>query len=483
MKQPISLTIAEPHFQQLYQHLFPGDHDEHGAVLVAGIADTPRGTRLLVREVILAQDGIDYIPGKRGYRALTAKFVAEVSGYCAEQNLCYLAVHCHGGQDRVKFSSDDLASHERGYPALLDITNGGPVGALVFAQNAVAGDIWVRGSRFHLDYMTILGQRIRRLYPSPQPSPIAADPTYDRQARMFGDLGQEILANLKVGIIGLGGGGSILNQALAYLGVGHIVGIDFDRVELSNRSRIVGSNPWDIIPRLAKNQWSWSQKLSKLLAKHKVNVARRVAKQANPSLKYDAIIGDVVDESTALLLRDVDFLFLATDTMQSRLVFNALVYQYLIPGMQIGAKVPVDHESKQVKDIFAVTRPVLPYPGGGCLKCHELISASRLQEEALSQEERRLQRYIEDEDIPEPSVITLNLQSAAPALNDFLMMLTGLYTPNISLEHTFYRVQERVQQMVEPRSNKDCLDCSSNEFSRFAKGDRSHLPCRQRSPS
>src|SRR5690348_11968468 len=143
MKTPFSLTITETQLEKIQKHLFPGDHDEHGLVLTAGIVETPRGTRLLVRDIYLAQDEIDYVPSKggRGYRALTAHFVAEKSGICAEENLCYLAVHCHGGDNYVDFSGDDIASHERGYPALLDITHGGPVGALVFAKNAIAGDI------------------------------------------------------------------------------------------------------------------------------------------------------------------------------------------------------------------------------------------------------------------------------------------------------------------------------------------------------
>jgi hypothetical protein len=83
MTKPFSVIIDEPTFSNLHQHLFPGDDDEHGAVLSAGIADTARGTRLLVRDVFTAEDGIDYVPGTRGYRALTASFVAEVAGYCA----------------------------------------------------------------------------------------------------------------------------------------------------------------------------------------------------------------------------------------------------------------------------------------------------------------------------------------------------------------------------------------------------------------
>lgn len=478
MNKPIEFRIDQSLYQKLHQHLFPGDGDEHGAVIAAGIVETPHGIRLLAREVFLAQDRIDYVPGTRGYRALTAKFVAEISGYCAEQNLCYFAVHCHGGRDEVCFSADDMASHERGYPALLDITRGGPVGALVFAKNAVAGDIWTPSGRFQLDHMTVIGSHIRRLYPAPQPRLCATNPMYDRHARLFDDVGQEIFANLKVGIIGLGGGGSLINEWLSHLGVGHIVAIDFDRVELTNRPRIVGTNPWDAMTWLTKQPIPWLQKLGKQLAAYKVHVARRVAKLANPSIRYDAVVGNIVDEAIARLLVDADFLFLAADSMQSRLVFNALVHQYLIPGIQIGAKVPVNKQTRQVGDIFTVTRPVLPYAYGGCLHCHELIPAGRLQQEALSEEERRTQRYVEDEDIAQPSVIALNVKSAEQAVNDFMMMFTGLYQPEVQLCHQLRFARERSIINVEPRANDDCLDCSSSSRSRRARGDRYRLPCR-----
>ena len=478
MKEPIELIIDEPESKKLFNHLFPGDGDEHGAVIVAGIVETERVTRLLVRKVVLARDGIDYVPGQRGYRALTARFVAEVSGSCAKESLCYLAVHCHGGKDEVGFSADDMASHERGYPALLDITRGGPVGALVFAKNAVAGDIWTFSGRYQLDRMTIVGANIRRLYPSPRKRTSVANLMYDRHSRMFGDVGQEILSNLKVGIIGLGGGGSLINEWLSRLGIGHIVAIDFDRVEFTNLPRIVGASPRDAMTWLTKSGIPWLEKFGKRLSNYKVNIARRVAKQANPSIRYDAVMGNIVDEETAKLLVDADFIFLAADSMQSRLVFNALVHQYLIPGMQIGAKVSVDKQTKQVGDIFTATRPVLPYAYGGCLQCHELIPPGRLQQETLTEEERRNQQYVEDENIAQPSVITLNVKSAEQAVNDFMMMFTGLYKPEVKLCHQLKFVRERTIVNIEPRANKDCFDCSNSERSRRGKGDRHRLPCR-----
>jgi hypothetical protein len=71
--------------------------------------------------------------------------------------------------NRVGFSGDDLASHERGYPALLDIVGGLPVGGLVFAQDAVAGDLWLPGGeRVELRMAEITGWPIRRLYPEPR---------------------------------------------------------------------------------------------------------------------------------------------------------------------------------------------------------------------------------------------------------------------------------------------------------------------------
>lgn len=479
MKKTFSFHIDEPMFKRLYAHLFPGDGDEHGAVIAAGVAESSRGIRLLARDLILAEDGTDYVPGTRGYRALTARFVAETSDFCASENLCYFAVHCHGGKDSVAFLADDLASHERGYPALLDITCGGPIGALVFARNAVAGDIWTTGGRFALDHMRVIGPRARTFYPSPRPRPPHADPIYDRHARLFGDIGQHILSQLKVGIIGLGGGGSLLSQWLAHLGVGHIVGIDFDYVDPTNRPRIVGATTWDAMTPLVYSRSRLLQWIGKRLAKHKVHVAHRTARRANPTIRYDAVVGNVLDEATAKLLTDVDYLFLASDSIQSRLVFNALVQQYLIPGSQVGVKITTDQKTGQVVDILAATRTVLPGPSHGCLECHELIPSSRLQEEALSSDERRAQRYIDSVDVHEPSIITLNVLSAGQAANDLMMMYTGLYVPSVTLTHQLHFPIERELAMVEPRAVETCPDCGMHPKSRRGRGDRARLPCRQ----
>ena len=132
----ISVRLPAEMMASLRAHLFRADADEHGAVIGASVVETPRGMRLLGRRLFIAQDGIDYVPGERGYRMLTPEFVRRCVRACAEERLAYLAVHNHAGMDTVAFSGDDMASHRRGYPALLDILDGPPAGALVFAINA-----------------------------------------------------------------------------------------------------------------------------------------------------------------------------------------------------------------------------------------------------------------------------------------------------------------------------------------------------------
>jgi hypothetical protein len=172
--------------------------------------------------VFLAEDGVDYVPGTRGYRRLEPHFVRDQILACRDAELAYLAVHNHGGIGSVGFSDDDFGSHERGYPALLDIGRGVPVGALVLAEEAIAGDLWLPGGeRLALDHAKVIGRRVTRYGPGAGRRSAPAAARFDRQARLFGDAGQAILKDLRVGIIGCGGVGMLLVEYLSRLGVGH----------------------------------------------------------------------------------------------------------------------------------------------------------------------------------------------------------------------------------------------------------------------
>jgi molybdopterin/thiamine biosynthesis adenylyltransferase len=473
MTDPWVLRIDGAMLETLMNHLYGNAYGEHGAVLAAGWVMTSRGTRLLARELFLAEDEVDYVPGRRGYRMLTASFVNEKIRYCRDEKLAYLAIHNHAGRDFVEFSSDDMRSHERGYPALLDIADV-PVGALVFAENAVAGDIWTPdGRRRPLAQMDIVGHNIATWYPSPPPKPPKAEITFDRQARWLGDRGQFLLSQLKVGVIGAGGVGLPLITMLARVGVGEIVVIDPDRFDPSN------------LPRLDVHHW-YSMKtlrqrlrlesIANRLSPRKTFLARRAVRRASRRTVFTGIPMNVIEPEAAHSLIDTDFLFLAADSHQARMVFNAIVHQFLIPGLQIGTKIPVDQDTGDVGDIDSNIRRVLP--SQGCLRCNGLISPTKLQDESLDPMERERNRYIDE--VPAPSVITFNTFAAAQAANDFLLMFGEFLDPDAD-GYLRARPRQRKMEKVSPLPNKaDCKDCGSISRGRRARGQGIELPLPQR---
>jgi hypothetical protein len=193
-------------------------------------------------------------------------------------------------------------------------------------------------------------------------------------------------------------------------------------------------------------------------------------------MKVTAIFGDITESDTANAFLQCDYLFLAADSMQARLVFNAIVSQYLIPGWQVGAKVVTDRSTGAVLDVYSVVRPVMP--GAGCLMCNELISASKLQEEALDAATRERQRYVDDPHVVAPSVITLNAIAAAHAANEFLFSATGLAHGDLPFEYQRFLPQGRtvIEEQIQQRPT--CRECSTTDASRFARGDARRLPTR-----
>ena len=445
----VLVTSGDHH--RIMEHLFPGDQDEHGAILRAGIVRNGSSLRLLIQHVHPAEFGTDYVAGRYGYRALTPTVIHREILQCRDAGLAYLAVHNHHGGDRhVDFSRVDLESHERGYPALLDIGRGVPVGALVYGRRSVAADIWLPdGSRRSLGSYRVIGNDITRLYSQPCQER-ESNAEHDRQVRMFGAAGQHILQASKVAVVGLGGVGSLVAEYLARLGVGSLVLIDPDEIESSNLSRVVGATHVDVET-----------------GQLKTDIAVRHAREMATHATLQPVAGDVSRHSVAQVLRDCDFIFLAADSMRARLVVNALAHQYLIPAIQMGAKIR-QGDCGNLEDAMCAVRHIRP--GTGCLWCNGLIDPTQLAIEAKSDSERKQQAYGVQE--PNPSVITLNAVAAAHAVNDFLFDFLGLRTGDVEAAYHHFHFHRGKAQRVMPRRSAECREC----VHRLAMGDALDLP-------
>ena len=450
-------TMLERDYDTLHRQMFQPDHDEHAAFLYAGLSETELGRRLLVRRVVPVADH-EFVPSNRGaYRQIVPRAVARAALECDELGLCLLWAHSHPSSSHsVDFSLDDLAAHAYAHPALIDMTHDHPVAGLVFGEHSVAGEIWAAGEDpTRLASLRVVGRNLKTLTPQPRHVGAAAS-RFARQVLMFGTPGQQILRELTVAVVGAGGGGSLLIEMLAHLGVGRIIVIDYDVVDETNLSRIVGATPADV-------------------GRLKIDVAHDLAARVDPDVLVDAVYGDIAYVDDARRLVDADFAFLATDNILSRYAFNLVCHQFLIPGIQVGAKVTGD-DAGGIELIHVMERPVTLQDA--CLDCSGAIPADALTREQLSPEARRAQGYVDGDDgadIEEPSVITLNSISTSLAATDFLLMATGLMPKETSLEASAYYPQERELRSRAAVKRPNCRFCGDGETSALARGDLKSL--------
>ncbi len=457
-----SVSVGGREWARARSALFPADGSEGAVFLACGEAHVGSRRRLLTRYVLPVRSH-DWGPSDRGAEGqIAARAVATAARRIADDGLALVWAHSHPrATNGVRFSQPDQATIARAYPTLLEITNSRPVGALVVGQNSAAGQIWTREGIHELEQLRIVGPALQDLRAAPLPDE-PVEGRHARQALLLGEAGQARLRRLSIGVLGGGGGGSLITQQLAHLGVGRIVVVDFDRVEGSNLSRIVGSEAADEAGR-----------------PRKIDVLKRLVRRIDPSIDFVGIDGDITYAATLRQLTDLDFAFLATDRFLPRLAFNVLVQQYLVPGIQVGAKV-TRRQGGTIELMHVAERPVLP--GQSCLECGGLIDPNGLRDELATQEERRAQGYIDgprEEGLEDPSVITFNSVAGSLAMTDFLLMTTGLHVPGVDRDARVYLPETRALHSRALRSRRGCQRCDGRRpASAFAMGDGVGLPLR-----
>jgi hypothetical protein len=261
---------------------------------------------------------------------------------------------------------------------------------------------------------------------------------FDRQVSAFGREFQSRMRELRVGIVGVGGIGSVIVEELARLGVADWVLVDHDVVEISNLNRLLGSTLRDVTEEVSK-----------------VDVAARNIRRIDTDPRIVALRCTVFTERALSALRTCDVLIAATDNDASRLVLNALSAQYLIPIVHAGVNLGVDGEGN-FDDISGEV--ALPELGTWCLLCGAMIDAMRAAQDLARPEERQLfhQRgYLPG--VAAPAVYHLNAVVASLAVAE----IHNLIAPYRALRrYVIYRdLQGEVLAVQVPKA-ESCLHCS-----------------------
>jgi molybdopterin/thiamine biosynthesis adenylyltransferase len=128
---------------------------------------------------------------------------------------------------------------------------------------------------------------------------------FESQIRLpnVGDEGQRRLLDARVVIMGLGGLGSPASMYLAAAGIGHLVLVDFDRVELSNLQRQIVHGTPD-------------------LGRAKVDSARERLLHLNPGLDIAVVDGHLDDDDLSETAARADVVLDCTDNFETRFQLN-----------------------------------------------------------------------------------------------------------------------------------------------------------------
>lgn len=390
--------------------------EEAGGVLLAGIARTPEGLRLLGRELRWVPE-VAY--EKRTQESLTVRS----SGYVdalrqAEQiGAIPLWLHTHPGIDGVPIRSEHDERVDEALEATFRTRSGADFyGSLIFSPAEegfrFSGHVWTEG-RAETSMITrtiVAGPRLAVLSSVLAPHEEEVPVHFDRQVRAFGGDVQQVLAQLRVGVVGCGGTGSAITEQLVRLGIRSLLLVDPDFLSDSNVTRVYGSTPNDV-------------------GRPKVEVLAEHVQRIAPDARIDTIIGSVTQEKVARRLPECDLVYGCTDDNAGRLVLSRFSSHYITPVFDLG--VLLSSSQGQLQGIDA--RVTVLIPGNACLVCRDRIDLARAQAELLDPDEReslQAEGYAPELGGVEPAVVAYTSLVASFAVAELLERLIGYGPPS-----------------------------------------------------
>ena len=172
----------------------------------------------------------------------------------------------------------------------------------------------------------------------------------DRSLAAWGESVQNIMSNIKVGVIGTGSVGSIVAESLARIGVGDIMLMDYDLIKTENLDRMLHSYEKDV-------------------GKPKVKVLAKAIKKSSSALNpiIEPLILNVCSEEGYRKALDCDVLFSCVDRPWPRSVLNHIALSHLIPVIDGG--ISVERRKDGIGMLRADWRALTVTPTRACMEC------------------------------------------------------------------------------------------------------------------
>jgi molybdopterin/thiamine biosynthesis adenylyltransferase len=413
----MKIRITESRWFSLCQQLLARKDVESAGVLLGEPVATPAGTVVVVRVAIVLPDDA-YRIRRRDQLSIDPVAMNRLTRPARDRGWSVFTIHTHPGASEPWFSAADDAGDSRLMPSLHSQIPGAPHGSIVLVDNGrVAARVFDGDATSRPIDLHVVGRTLATATVTDE----ADERWFARQTLALGARGQAALRRLRVGIIGLGGIGSLVSLQLAHLGVGELVLIDGDLVEASNLSRIAGATKDDVG------------------RSHKVDVSARYARAIGLVRQVEchrAFLGPEHDP----LLASCDVVVSCVDRQTPRAILNRLAYRSVVPVIDLGTVFRVDAQGMIIAD---AGRVVVVGPGRPCLACWGHLDPHALRIESLPDADREAEiraGYIEGAEEPQPSVVAFNTFVAGAGVAELVRLATafaGAASPPLRLAFSF----------------------------------------------
>ena len=267
-------------------------------------------------------------------------------------------VHLHDHSGRTSPSRTDQSSLPPVVQSFSNVNGDQSHGILILSNDSLYASVQYKNEKQFIlpQLVSIIGSPMKLTYNSSVNK--ATTKIYDRQS-FLGTNSQLLFENVKVCIVGYGGGGSHIGQQLAHLGVKNIAVFDNDITEATNLNRLIGG---------------WFSDIKK--ATLKINIAKRVIKKIFPKANVKCIEDRWQNKPESL--QQSDIVIGCVDSYSEREQLEAECRRYLIPYIDIGMDVHIGESGLP----YMSGQVILSMPGSPCMRCLGFLTDTKLAQEA-----------------------------------------------------------------------------------------------------